>query len=111
MSDPTPLGIVQPTPGTPARLTLNFPEFEHELCNTIFIQVLPGNTGDVYFGRENMVKATGVGVIAILRPPTANHLPDLAFNIPDAMNPFRIGVYRVDVDNLNDGVRPSFIQL
>ena len=111
MSDATPLGIIQPTPGNPTRLTINFPEYQSESVNTIILQVLPGNLGDVYFGRENMNKVTGVGVIYILRPPTANYLPDLAYNIPGSMNPFLIGVYRVDCDTLNDGVRPSFIQL
>lgn len=111
MSDPVPLGELKPTPGTPMTFTENFPEFAHEVINTLFMQVLPGNQGDVYFGRENMNKTTRVGVIAILRPPTANYLPDLAFNIPDSMNPLNIGVYRVDVDILGDGLRPSFIQL
>lgn len=92
-------------------LTVNFPEYAHEIINSIILQVLPGNMGDIYFGRENMNVAAGIGVIYVLRPPTANHLPDLIFNIPDSMNPFRIGAFRVDVDILGDGVRPSFIQL
>jgi hypothetical protein len=110
MSDPVSLGEIKPTPGTPLTIAENFPAFAHELINTIYLQVLPGNVGDVYFGRENLDKTTRLDLIAILRPPTANHLPDLAFNIPDSMNPFMVSAYRVDVDTLNDGVRISFIQ-
>jgi len=106
--DLIPLDEVKPTPGTPLKLTVNFPLREEEKVNTIYLQVLPGNLGDVYLGRENLNVATKVGIIARLRPPTANHLPDLAFNMPIGIsNPFRVGVYRIAVDTLNDGVIPS----
>lgn len=106
--DLIPLDEVLPTPGTPEKLTVNHPAYEGQKVNTVYLQVLPGNLGDVYFGRENLNVATKTGIIARLRPPTANHLPDLAFNLPVGIsNPFGIGKYRIDVDNPNDGVIPS----
>ncbi len=56
-----------------------------------------------------MNKTTGVGIIAILRPPTANFLPDLAWNIPSCPNPFLVDDYRVDCDQTGDGVNASYL--
>lgn len=104
--DWTPLGEVKPTPGTPLKLSVNFPEYDKEMTNTIYVQVLPGNIGDVYIGRENLNVATKTGIVSRLRPPTDNHLPDVALNMPviRVANPFNVDAYRIDVDNLGDGV-------
>lgn len=99
-----PLDEIKPTAGTPLKITNNFPLYEDAKVNTIYIQVLPGNLGDVYFGRENLNVATKVGIIARLRPPTLNHLPDLAFNMPiNIHNPLKASAYRIDVATTGDG--------
>lgn len=75
------------------------------MFNTLYLQVGAGNTGDIYFGERGFNKTSKVGLIAILRPPTANHCPDLAFNIPNQMNPFPYVNYEVANDQPGDGVQ------
>ena len=106
MANSLPLGVIQPTPGTPLDLFGNFPDLRLKpfSCNNIYIQVLTGNLTDVYIGKTNLNKGTRVGLISVLRPPTANHLPDYVLWIPNASNAIFPAEYRVDVDNANDGI-------
>jgi hypothetical protein len=106
-----PLGVIQPTPGTPQKITVNFTNLEtqHQQANTIYLQVLPGNTGDVYIGGADLDKATPSTVLAVLRPPTSNSLPDISISIASAPNPFVLSDYRIDVDQADDGVRASYL--
>lgn len=43
----------------------------HLGAQTIQVTIRPANTGVIYIGMANMVKATGVGVIAVLAAPTS----------------------------------------
>lgn len=107
------LGFVQPTVGANSPITTNFPGLVNTRrnFNTLYLQVGTGNTGDIYFGRTGFNKSTKVGLIAILRPPTANHLPDLAFNIPGGtVNPFPLAGYAVTCDQNGDGVQITALE-
>lgn len=107
-----PLGFVQPTVGANSAITANFPGLPNTRphFNTLYLQVGAGNTGDIYFGHTGFNKTTKVGLIAILRPPTANHLPDLAFNIPSSVNPFILSQYAVTCDQNGDGVQITALE-
>lgn len=98
MSDAVPLDLITPAVGALAKLTVNFPQYDNELANTIYVQVKPGNVGDVYFGRETMDVALKTGIIAILRPPTASQLSEFKYCLTEGANPLRLGVYRIGVD-------------
>jgi len=111
MSNPSPLGMIKPTPGTPLLLVDNFPLLPGELANSIYIQVLDTNVGKVYIGNRNLNKAVANTVILVLPPPTITTTPDVTWEIPSYPNPFLLGDYKVDVDVLGDGVRADYIQL
>ena len=106
------LGFVQPTVGSNKAITSNFPGLVNarRRFNTLYLQVGAGNTGDIYFGHAGFNKTTKVGLIAVLRPPTANHLPDLAFNIPNSVNPFLLADYEVTCDQSSDGVQITALE-
>ena len=108
----TALCFVQPTVGANSPITTNFPGLVETRIrfNTLYLQVGVSNTGDIYFGESGFSKTTKVGLIAILRPPTANHLPDLAFNIPNSMNPFMLEDYEVTCDQNGDGVQITALE-
>lgn len=98
--------------GTNSPITTNFPGLVETRIrfNTLYLQVGANNTGDIYLGQTGFNKTTKVGLIAVLRPPTANHLPDLAFNIPNSMNPFLLNDYEVTCDQANDGVQVTALE-
>lgn len=106
-----PLGLMAPTPGTPLQIISKYPVvLRDKHANAVFFQVHPDNQGDVYIGKANLNKASPDTIIAILRPPTANHLPDLVWSIPSSPNPFVLSEYKVDVDQSGDKVRVSFTE-
>ena len=107
-----PLGFIQPTVGTNSAITTNFPGLVNTRrgFNTLYLQVGAANTGDIYFGQTGFNKSSKVGLITILRPPTANHLPDLAFNIPNSVNPFLLSDYAVTCDQNGDGVQITVLE-
>lgn len=111
MSNPSPLGVVKPTPGSPLLLVSNFPALSGELANSIYIQVLDSNVGKVWIGNRNLSKVVDSTVILVLPPPTITTTPDVTWEIPSYPNPFLLGDYKVDVDVLGDGVRADYIQL
>lgn len=104
------LGFIQPTVGTNSPITANFPGFFNRQVNTLYFQVGAGNQGDVYIGEQGFNKTTKVGLIAVLRPPTINHLPDLAYNIPNVMNAFVLGSYEIANDQPSDGVQITALE-
>ena len=107
-----PLGFIQPTVGANSPITTNFPGLlnTRRYFNTLYLQVGAGNVGDIYFGHTGFNKTTRVGLISVLRPPTANHLPDMAFNIPNSTNPFRLADYAVTCDQSGDGVQVTALE-
>ena len=69
-------GLVKVTvAGTPVKLTANggwkSPFADHPF-QSLFVEADPANTGKIFVGFSNMVRATRVGVLAVIPPPTAN---------------------------------------
>lgn len=115
---PQPFGnVAVATPGTPVSLAVNFPNLtpavtaaltDQIYCNKISIITSTiahsgaGNTGNIYIGTSTMVRATLVGVIAVLAPgqsfPITNNV---------SMNIYEFEKYFVDADNAGDGVYGS----
>ncbi len=117
--NPQPFGNVQVvTPGTPVQLAINLPNLSPAVtalvtdqvpCNKISIITSTithagvGNTGKVYIGMSNMVRATLAGVIAVLVPGSSFPITN---NVGQNTYPFE--KYYVDADNAGDGVYGSF---
>lgn len=81
--------------------------------HSVRIQALPTNTGLVYVGNgSNMVKATGVGVLAILnKPPTAfGPLDRYDAGIDGMSNGIGLTELWIDSDVDTDGVLVSAVQ-
>lgn len=109
MANPaTPNGALKtvPVPGTPVLLAA-------AKTPSKVIRLIPmktagaANTGVIYIGLPTMVKATGVGVYATLRPTDQG----ITINIGDLMNSdfFDLNTWAVDADTANDGVFVGFI--
>jgi hypothetical protein len=77
--------------GTPVQLSVSTLR-----CCWLSVTPNPTNTGNLYLGTKNMVKATGVGVIAVI-PKTAN--PFQIFTNGMAIDPEDLWL---DADNAND---------
>lgn len=73
--------------------------------NSMYFQVGVNNTQDVYIGLQTLNVATDTGIIAILRPPTANGLTEVSMEITNQPNPYNLDDFRIDVDNTGDTVR------
>ena len=56
--------------GTPVRVTSTVTN-----CTQLYIQALAANTGKIYVGLSNLVKATLVGALAVLPIPSAALIP------------------------------------
>lgn len=112
---PQPFGnVLVPTPGTPVQLASNFPSFSPPVtslvtdqvpCNKMSFMASPithagaGNTGSVYIGMQGMVRATLVGVLAVI--PRGGSMT-ITHNVGLNIYPFE-KLY-VDADTANDGV-------
>lgn len=72
------------------------------------IQAAVGNTGVVYVGMANMVKATGVGVLGVVGiPPATGALP--AFEINQDAAPGGADLSQIYIDGTtNEGVYVTF---
>jgi hypothetical protein len=79
-------------------------------ANSLYFQVLGTNLGNIYIGKEILNPLDDATVVAVLPPPTANNLPDIAFDMPACPNPFLLEEFRVACDNAGDGVRVSFTE-
>lgn len=109
---PTPLGLVTvAATGTPVKLTANFTDAEdidNRLTNriaarSIFVQAINANTQKIYVGKQNMVIATGVGVLAELSKGEF-----WSINANDGINLFNILDFRIDADVNGEKARVSF---
>lgn len=95
-----------PVPGTPVALAA-------AKTPSKVIRIIPmkttgvANTGVVYIGSAAMVKATGVGVYAALRPTDQG----ITINTGDLMNSdfFDLSTWFVDADTAADAVLVGFI--
>lgn len=82
-------------------------------CQSFQIQALPSNTGKIHIGNAAMVKATGVGVHAILPTPadsTSGPFPSQSFSVPFAANALNLDLVYLDADVSGDGVIITLIQ-
>ena len=99
--------------GTPIVLTtgLSLPA-DGLRCQSFQIQADPANTAIVYIGTSALVKATRVGVLAILPKPAAadtGPFPSQTFSVPFSAN--ALDINRIYIDGAtNDGVIVSYIQ-
>ena len=104
------LGQVTTTAGTLVRLTANESDATaHLACHSFMCEALQGNTGRVYIGASNMVRATGVGVYAVLAIPTDNVLPTFTATISFLPNALVMNELYLDVDVNGEGVLVSYL--
>ena len=99
-----------PTPGTPVSITTLLPHGKQIPLHGIMLQVLPGNTGNIYIGGPDMNKAALTGVYGILAQATANFLPVFSAGNEFAPNGLSSIEFWVDADVANDGVLGSYMQ-
>lgn len=101
------LGNISPTSGTPLDLFQNRTDLrgKNQAVNSIYFQTGEGNIQDCYIGLRDLNVATDAGIIAVLRPPTANSLNELTMEITNQPNPYNLDDFRIDVGNTGDWVR------
>lgn len=101
------LGTIAPTAGTPTDILANRPDLrgKGQLVNSVYFQVGKNNTQDVYIGTSELNIVADTGIISVLRPPTANGLPEVTMEITNQPNPYDLDEFRVDVDHTGDIVR------
>lgn len=101
------LGTISGTPGTPVDLFQNRPDLRGrgQPVNSVYFQVGENNTQDVYIGQQNLNVGGDVGIISILRPPTANMLTELTMEVTNQPNPYVLDEFRVDFAHDGDVVR------
>ena len=100
--------IPVPTPGTPVSVLAAAPSDEMKAAGTwplhgILFQAFQGNTGRVYVGSATMVKATLVGVYAVLAIPSDQTLPTFSAALTWSPNALRLEDFYVDADVADDG--------
>jgi hypothetical protein len=79
-------------------------------ANSIMFQQIPGNTGKMYIGDSTLVKATLVGVHAVLPIPTTNILPSYTATIVEAPAGLNAAEFWVDAEVNGEGVLVSYTQ-
>ncbi|KKN18840.1 hypothetical protein LCGC14_0951810 [marine sediment metagenome] len=103
-------GFVTTTAGVLVRLTANETDPTTNLdAHSIMAEALQGNTGRVYIGSSAMVRATGVGVYAVIPIPTSNILPTFTATIAYAPAALLLNELFLDVDVDNEGVLVSYV--
>ncbi len=103
-------GFVTTTAGTLVRLTDNESDPTANIhCHSIMAEALQGNTGRVYIGSSAMVRATGVGVYAVIPIPTSNILPTFTATIAYAPAALLLNDLYLDVDQDGEGVLVSYV--
>lgn len=72
--------------------------------HAVSFQAWKGNSGQVYIGGSDMVKATGVGVAAVLVIPTATYIPTIG--MANQLNPAGVDLTALylDADVAGEGV-------
>jgi hypothetical protein len=98
-----------PVAGVPVRITL--PADQIKTVHAFSIQALHTNTGKVFVGdRQAMVKATFVGVLAVIPIPTANLIGSFTSAIANGANAIPIDNLWLDVDTNGEGVLMSILE-
>ncbi len=98
--------------GTPVVATQNqSPTTTRCAAHSILFQQVSGNTGKIYIcDRASAVKATGVGVLAVLSIPTTNFLPSASATVTYSPSAFDLSNYYIDADVSNEGCLISIIR-
>jgi len=97
--------------GTPVQVTTT-----RYGCQTVFFQQVSTNTGKLWIcDRADAVKATGVGILAVIPAPTltagvATILPYCACTIPSAPGGLDASQFWIDVDNGQESCQVSAIR-
>jgi glutamine cyclotransferase len=106
LNNPAALGkVAVAAAGTPVSILTNFSSvdgYANLQSNKITIQALEGNTGKVYIGYSNMVRATGVGVLFVLNGGETWSITD-----PSAANVFDVNKFFLDADSNGDAAYVS----
>lgn len=100
-------------PGTPVRVTdlialtdpgglVNTPS--RFTCHAALFQAIDDNVGKVYVGLAGMVRATKVGVSAVLAIPTDNSIPSYSVALTMAAAGIDLSDLYLDADTAQDGV-------
>ena len=93
------------TPGTPVPLTTD-PTIT---ASRIFVQVIPGLTGKMYFGKPAMTRATLAGVARVLWPNSAGGFSENFWVVAqDARNSIQLADYAVDADVAGEGLLVTY---
>ena len=98
-SNPFPLGLVTPTPGTPAVLTATTPDFTEEYVNAILLETADHNRGKCWFGNTSLNKATNAGISHQFLVPG-----DVFVLSTNVQNMYRLAEFRIDTEIAGDGV-------
>jgi hypothetical protein len=101
-SNPFPLGLIQPTPGSPLGLLQNYPDFDCPYVNMILVQSWFGNLGRCYIGNQRLNASTGEGLLYTLIAPG-----DVFVLGSTAQNVYRLAEFAVDVEVPGDQVQVS----
>ncbi len=103
--------ITVTTAGTPVQATVNQSVPSDRVgCNAIMIEVWWANTGKIYIcDRQAANTSTGVGVLAILAPPTTNFLPSFSATLPYAPGGLNAADLYINAEISNDGVLISYV--
>jgi hypothetical protein len=72
-------------------------------CQSITVQALSTNTGKVFVGTSAMVKATFVGVLAVIPAPSTGVIPSATFSIPLSPAGLNAADIYLDVDTNGEG--------
>ena len=103
--------VTVPTPGTPVPATNNQSSATAWVgCNGIMIEAWWQNTGKIYVcDRANAVASTGVGILAILAPPTTNFIPSFSATLPYAPAGLAANQIWIDAEIANEGAVISYV--
>ena len=101
--NPYPLGKIAPTSGNPISLGSNTAETSIA-CNSIFLQGLKANAGDVYIGASDLNRTTLAGVVCVIAAGQA-----LSIGGGDGLNPLDVAGLYADVDTTGDAILVSIV--
>lgn len=99
------------TGGTEVRATSNESSPTARLgCQSIFIQALAANTGDIYVGASGLDRTTLAGVYAILPASTASSYPSVCFELSNSPAGINANEIWIDAEVNGEGVLVSITE-
>lgn len=80
-------------------------------CQSLLFEQWPGNTGKIYIcDRQAANKATGVGVLAVLAPPTSTGFPSAGIGVPTAPAALNAADFWLDAEISGEGALVSVVK-